>query len=83
MSKQAKDTRLVYEPPRAMRMADTHAGAGDCEAPGSGDADCVPTGNSATAICRNPGNSASGNQGCGFPGNTAIGNCENGIGVIR
>jgi len=55
-----------YEPPRAMRVGDARAGAGQgneyyCDTPGSGNAEG----------CTTPGNSAPG-QGCGSPGNTAV-----------
>lgn len=76
MSNEPNDKRLTYEPPRAMRVGDTHAGAGACVDPGSGDPNCDRTGNTATQACRTPGNSASGGGGCGFPGNTAEGTCE-------
>jgi len=70
-AKEPKDERLVYEPPRAMRLGDTHAGVGECRPTGSGDAYCSEPGSSATGICGVPGNSAA--LLCESPGNSATG----------
>ena len=56
------DSRPTYESPRALRLADMHAGSGGvvsvCE-PGSGDlGDCASSGNSAGFGCNTNGNNA-------------------------
>jgi len=55
---------VTYERPRALRLRDTHSGAGDCFQPGSGD----------SLTCDGPGNTAA-TDGCGRPGNSALGDC--------
>ena len=72
--KEPRDERLVYEPPRAMHLRDTHAGAGACNPPGSGDEEgCFGPGNFASGGgCGSPGNNASGPRGCRDPGNSPV-----------
>ena len=70
------DSRPPYEPPRALRLGDTHPGMGQCQSPGSGadlcessgnDADtCLASGSAPSIDSREPG---SGAASCGVPGN--------------
>ena len=57
---QPRDARPTYEPPRALRLIDTHPGAGPpavCSSDGSGDAICSTDGNGADE-CLSLGNGA-------------------------
>jgi hypothetical protein len=73
--KAAKHERLSYEAPRAMRLGSVHAGAGDCDPTGSGDAEgCATPGSSARVRgCNQPGNSAGV---CNLPGSSASAICD-------
>jgi hypothetical protein len=57
-----------YEPPRALRIGDGRAAAGQCVAPGSGDLDTCEVGNNAGGNCLNPGSGFIGGFGCTAPG---------------
>lgn len=78
---QAPDTRPAYDPPRAMRLSEVHAGAGEC-VPGSGDAQfCYFSGNGALGECLADGSGDT--VSCYSTGNAATGFCiSNGAGVI-
>jgi hypothetical protein len=61
MTKECKtkptDDRPAYEPPRALRLGDMHAGEGiGCSQPGSGALGCGWPGNTPTGGCEDPGN---------------------------
>ena len=73
VKKQTRDERPSYEPPRVLRMVDTHPGVGIvaiCFGDGSGDFQCTSDGNGAAFAggCTQPGSSA---WSCGFPGSDA------------
>ena len=83
MSKdQFVDERPEYEAPQAMHLTPQLSGTGDCEFPGSGDADVCNNGIGATgAPCGYPGTSAG--SGCHYDGSAALDVCDsNGSGVI-
>jgi hypothetical protein len=74
--------REVYISPRAMRMSDGAAAAGDCSLPGSSDAGpCNPSGSTAGETCGTGSNASwpcrdgSGAGGGCFPGNSPGGEC--------
>jgi hypothetical protein len=73
-------TRLLYNPPRALRLGQQPSGAGLCARPGSGDTGCEAAGNLALAVCSGPGNNAGGGAGaggCTEQGNAAAwGGCD-------
>ena len=61
--KQPQDDRPAYEPPRALRLIDTHPGAGPpavCSSDGSGDAVCSSDGNGAKECLINGNGAAPG-----------------------
>jgi hypothetical protein len=63
---QLTNDRPIYEPPRALRLGDTHSGAGQC-IDGSGNTFvCGPGNNASGSGCQTPGNNAS--MGCDTPG---------------
>ena len=82
LKKRLDDSRPTYEPPRALRLGDTHPGMGDCQSPGTSADYCDSSGNdantcfasgSAPAVdCYQPG---SGAGSCGVPGNDAPTQC--------
>jgi hypothetical protein len=71
----SNEQRPTYEAPRAMRFAEQPSAAGACDRSGSGDEQCVSTGNSAALTCQASGNSAVSNSlsatGCVGDGNSA------------